>query len=95
MNEKTSRVEKINGKEPNTAILNQERAVSKKACCKLKFLSWSMFDRKNKTPNIIEIIDALINEESICEYIIWVKIGMIIDIPRIICKTPRVKKTVL
>jgi hypothetical protein len=27
-----SRLEKIKGKEPNIAILNQERAVSKKAC---------------------------------------------------------------
>ena len=27
-----SRLEKIKGKEPNIAILNQERAVNKKAC---------------------------------------------------------------
>jgi len=64
-----SRVEKINGKEPNIAILSHERAVSKKACCKFNFLSWFRFDNKNKTPNIIETIDAPINEESISEYI--------------------------
>ena len=35
----SSRVEKIKGKEPNIAILNQERAVNKKACCRFNFLS--------------------------------------------------------
>jgi len=90
-----SRVEKINGKEPNIAILNQDRAVSKKACWRFNFLSWFKLVKKNKIPNIIEIIDAPINEESISEYIIWVNIGMIIDIPRIICRAPKVKKTVL
>ena len=34
-----SREEKIKGKEPNIAILNHERAVSKNACCKFNFLS--------------------------------------------------------
>ena len=31
--------ENINGSEPKIAILNHEREVSKKACCKLIFLS--------------------------------------------------------
>ena len=90
-----SRVEKIKGKDPNIAIVNQESAVSKKACWRFNFLSWFKLDKKNNTPNIIEIIDAPMNEESISEYIIWVKIGITIDIPRIICKIPKVKKTVL
>ena len=34
-----SSLEKINGRDPNIAILNQERAVNKKACCKFNFLS--------------------------------------------------------
>ena len=34
-----SRVEKIKGKEPNIAILSQESAVNKKACCRFNFLS--------------------------------------------------------
>jgi hypothetical protein len=63
----SSRLEKIKGKEPNIAILNQERAVNKKACCKFNFLSWFKFVKKNKTPNIIEIIEAPIKEESISE----------------------------
>ena len=39
--------EKINGSELNTAMLSQDKAVSKKAFCKLSFLSWSKFDKKN------------------------------------------------
>jgi hypothetical protein len=35
----SSIVENINGREPKIAILNQESAVSKKACCKFNFLS--------------------------------------------------------
>jgi|TARA_B110001452_G_scaffold260195_1_gene257428 hypothetical protein len=89
------REEKIKGKEPKIAIVSHERAVSKNACCKFNFLSWFKLVKKNKVPKIIEIIDAPINEESISEYTIWAKIGIIIDIPRIICKTPKVKKTVL
>ena len=63
----SSRVEKIKGKEPNIAILNQERAVNKKACCRFNFLSWFKFVKKNKTPNIIEIIEPPIKEESTSE----------------------------
>ena len=63
----SSKEEKINGNEPNIAILNQERAVNKKACCRFSFLSWLRLDKKNKTPNMIEIIDPPINEESISE----------------------------
>ena len=35
----SARVERIKGKEPNIAILDQERAVSKNACCRFNFLS--------------------------------------------------------
>ena len=60
-------VENIKGREPKIAILNQERAVNKNACCKFNFLSWSRFDKKNKVPKMIVIIDAPKNEESISE----------------------------
>ena len=33
------RLEKIKGKDPKIAILNQDKAVNKKACCKFNFLS--------------------------------------------------------
>ena len=56
--------EKINGSELNTAMLSQDKAVSKKAFCQLSFLSWSKFDKKNNVPNIIVIKDAPIKDES-------------------------------
>ena len=59
-----SKFEKINGSAPNIAILIHERAVNKKACGKLSFLSWSRFDKKNNIPNTTEIIPALINDAS-------------------------------
>ena len=59
--------EKINGREPNIAILSQDKAVNKKACCKFNFLSWSRFERKNNDPKIIVTIDEPKNDESISE----------------------------
>ena len=56
--------EKIKGSDPNIAILNQDNAVKRKACCRFNFLSWSRFDKKNKVPNIIVAIEAPINDES-------------------------------
>jgi hypothetical protein len=35
----SSILENTNGKDPNIAILIQDRAVNKKACCRLSFLS--------------------------------------------------------
>ena len=60
--------EKTKGKEPNIAILNQDKAVNKKACCKVNFLSWSKLDKKNKVPKIIVTIEAPKKEESTSEY---------------------------
>ena len=59
-----SRLEKINGNDPNIAILIQDKDVNKKACCKFNFLSWFKFYKKNNIPNIIVIIPAPINDES-------------------------------
>ena len=56
--------EKINGKDPNIAILNQDSAVRRNACCNVNFLSWSKLDKKNKTPKIIVTIDAPKKDES-------------------------------
>jgi len=63
----SSIVENINGKDPKIAILNQDKAVNKNACCKFNFLSWSRFERKNNDPKIIVTIDAPKNDESISE----------------------------
>ena len=59
------RLEKTKGKEPKIAILIQDRAVNKNACCKFNFLSWSKFERKNNVPKIIVTIDAPKKDESI------------------------------
>ena len=87
--------ENIRGSEPKIAILNQDNAVNKKACCKLNFLSWSRLDKKNRVPKIIVIIEAPKKEESISLKKNWTNIGINIKIPRIIWRIPRVKKTVL
>ena len=52
------------GKEPNIAILNQDRAVSKKACWVLIDFKWSMLERKNNMPKVIVIIPDIIKVES-------------------------------
>ena len=49
-----STVEKTKGKDPKIAILSQDNAVNKKACCKLNFLSWSKLDKKNKSENLFD-----------------------------------------
>ena len=59
--------EKMNGKDPNIAILNHDSAVRRKACCNVNFLSWSKFDKKNNIPKIIVTIDAPKKEESTSE----------------------------
>jgi len=87
--------EKIKGSDPNVATLIQDKAVNKKACCKLSFLLCPRLDKKNSVPNTIVIRDALIKDESNSLNIIWVIIGKIIEIPNMICKIPSVKKTVL
>ncbi len=59
-----SMLEKIKGSDPNMAILNQDNAVSKKACWRFSFFSWSRFDKKNKVPKTIVTIDAPKKDES-------------------------------
>ena len=90
-----SRLEKKNGKHPKIAIDIQDKAVNKKAWGRFNFLSWSKFEIKKRTPKIIQIIEELTKEESNSWKINWTIIGILIDIPSIICKTPKVKKTVL
>ena len=94
VNEKFT-LERMKGRDPKIAILNQESAVKRNACCKFNFLSWSKFDKKNKVPKIIVIIDAPKKEVSTSLYIIWAKIGTNMKTPRIIWRIPIVKKTVL
>tara|TARA_B100000035_G_C20937008_1_gene525663 strand:+ start:616 stop:954 length:339 start_codon:yes stop_codon:yes gene_type:complete len=62
-----SKSEKMNGRDPNIAMLNQDRAVRRNACCSVSALLWSKFDKKNNVPKIIVTSDAPKNEESISE----------------------------
>ena len=57
VNEKP-KLEKIKGKEPNIAILNHDKAVSRNDCWSVSFFSWSRLDKKNRVPKIIVTIDA-------------------------------------
>jgi hypothetical protein len=61
------KLEKTKGKELNTAILNQDKAVRRNACCSVNFLSWSKLDKKNNIPKIIVTIEAPKKDESISE----------------------------
>ena len=90
-----SKLENINGKEPNIATLNHEREVNRKAWGKFNLLSWSIFDKKNNIPKMTVIIPELINEESNSLYINWIITGIIMANPKITCNTPSVKNTVL
>ena len=57
-------LEKINGRDPKIAMLNQDKDVNKNACCKFNFLSWSKFDKKNSMPKIVVTRAAPKKEES-------------------------------
>ena len=57
-------LEKIKGRDPKIAILNHDKEVNKKACCRFSFFSWSKFDKKNNVPKIIVTIDAPKKDES-------------------------------
>jgi len=52
-------------------------------------------DKTNKTPNTSVITEDAIKEESSSEKTNCNIIGIAINIPRIICSTPIMKKTVL
>ena len=91
----SSNEEKTKGNDPKIAILNHDKEVSKNACCKFNFFWWSKLDKENNTPNTIVIMPAPMKDESNSLNIIWNIIGIIIEVPRIICRIPNVKKTVL
>ena len=57
--------EKMKGSDPKIAILNQDKEVNKKACCKFNLFSWSRFDKKNNVPKIIVTMEAPKKDESI------------------------------
>jgi len=89
------RLDSKNGILPKKAILNHDKVVRRKACCKFSFLFSSKFVRTKRIP-IKAVIDADDRKKlSFSPYINWIKNGISIDAPNIIRSTPIAKKTVL
>ena len=83
------------GIHPKIAILNHDKVVSKKACCKFSFLFSSRFVSTRSIP-INAVIDA--DDKNMLffsPYINWTKNGISMNAPNIIRSTPIAKKTVL
>tara|TARA_B100000029_G_scaffold246599_1_gene243535 strand:+ start:3979 stop:4317 length:339 start_codon:yes stop_codon:yes gene_type:complete len=84
-----------NGKQPKIAILNHDKVVRRKACCKFSFLFSSKLVRTKSIPinTVTEADDK--NVLLFSPYINWVKNGISMNAPNIIKSTPIAKKTVL
>tara|TARA_B100000579_G_scaffold232943_1_gene190976 strand:+ start:50 stop:355 length:306 start_codon:yes stop_codon:yes gene_type:complete len=84
-----------NGIHPKIAILNHDKVVNRKACCKLSFLFSSRFVSTKSIPiNAVTEADDK-NVLFFSPYINWIKNGISINAPSIIRSTPIAKKTVL
>jgi len=89
------RLDSKKGKLPKKAILNQDKVVKRKACCKFNFLFSSKFVSTRSVPiNAVTEADGK-NALFFSSYKNCTKNGMSMDIPRIIRSTPIAKKTVL
>jgi len=89
------RLDNKKGKQPKTAILNHDRVVNKKACCKFNFLFSSRFVRTRRIPIKIVIEDDDRNVLFFSSYKYCTKNGISMNAPSIIRSTPIAKKTVL
>jgi len=90
-----SRSDSKNGIHPKMAILNHDRVVNRKACCKFSFLFSSRFVRTKSIP-INAVTDA--DDKNMLfssPYINCIKNGISMNAPKIIRSTPIAKKTVL
>ena len=81
--------------DPKIAILNHDKVVNKKACCKFNFLFSSRFVRINNTP--INIVRAAEDKKVVFSslYINSTINGISMNAPKIIRRMPIAKKTVL
>jgi len=89
------RSDKNNGKLPNKAMLTQDKVVSKKACCKLSFLSSCKLVSTRSIPINTVIADDDKKVIFFSSYTSCTNKGTSIDTPSIIRSTPIAKKTVL
>ena len=89
------RLDNKNGIHPKIAILNHDKVVRRKACCKFSFLFSSRLVRTSNIPMKI-VIDA--DDKKVLffsSYINCTKNGISMNAPNIIRSTPIAKKTVL
>jgi len=84
-----------NGIHPKIAILNHDKVVSKKACCKFIFLFSSRLARTKSIPINAVTDDDDKNVLFFSPYINCTKNGISMNAPSIIRSTPIAKKTVL
>jgi hypothetical protein len=90
-----SKSENKKGRHPKKAILNHDKVVRIKACCKFSFLFSSRFVRIRSIP-IKAVTDA--DDRKVLffsSYINCTKNGISMNVPNIIRSTPIAKKTVL
>ena len=89
------RLDSKKGIHPKIAILSQDKAVKRKACCKFSFLFSSRLVSTNNIP-INDVTNA--DDKNVLffwSYISCTKNGTSINSPNIIRSTPIAKKTVL
>jgi len=90
-----SKFENKKGKQPKIAILNHDKVVKIKACCKFSFLFSSRFVRTRSIPmnTVTDADDRKVLLFS--SYINCTKNGISMNVPNIMRSTPSAKKTVL
>jgi len=84
-----------NGIHPKLAILNHDKVVKRKACCRFNFLFSSKFVRTSNIP--INVVTEAAERKMLffSLYIICIKNGISMNAPNITRSTPIAKKTVL
>ena len=90
-----SRFDNKKGIHPNTAILNHDKVVKRKACCKFNFLFSSRFVRTKSIP-IKTVTDA--DDRKVLLFSLYkncTKSGISMNVPNITRSTPIAKNTVL
>ena len=100
LSKKASTIDKLrldskNGIDPKTAILNQDKVVRRKACCKFSFLFSSRLVRTSNIPMKMVIDADDKNVLFLSSYINCTKNGININTPNVIRSAPIAKKTVL
>jgi len=89
------RLDNKKGKDENMAILNHDKVVKRKACCRLSFLSSPRFVSIKSIPINVVTEDDCKKIVFFSSYINCKKNGISMNAPNITRSTPIAKKTVL